>query len=140
LSLLSGFLVIFTGVYLLNISRGDPEGRRMINGADHDGIATDIISSIQTRRSMQARRSGDPSRLSMGSQGYGRGGDRQGLIHAYDEEENTGFGLTDLADDSGSEDAPLRTPNGKPNGKMNGHKHSFSEDIEHDSLSKTLPR
>lgn len=89
---------------------------------------------------MQARRSGDPSRLSMGSQGYGRGGDRQGLIHAYDEEENTGFGLTDLADDSDSEDAPLRTPDGKPNGKMNGHKHSFSEDIGHDPLSKTMPR
>jgi hypothetical protein len=140
LSLLSGFLVIFAGVYLLNISRGDPEGKRMINGADHDGIATDIISSIQTRRSMQARRSGDPSRLSMGSQGYGRGGDRQGLIHAYDEEENNGFVLADLADDSDSKDAPLSSPNGKPEGKMNGHNYSFSEDIELDTPSKPLPR
>src|SRR5271154_4464066 len=32
LSLLSGFLVIFTGVYLLNLSRGDPNGHRLISG------------------------------------------------------------------------------------------------------------
>lgn len=131
LSLLSGFLVIFTGVYLLNISRGDPDGRRMINGANHDGIATDPISGIQTRRSMQARRSLDPHRMSMGSNGFGRG-DREGLIHAYDEEENNaGFGLTDLATDS-DDDAP--PPSAKtPNGKMNGNKRSFSEPLEHES-------
>jgi len=96
LSLLSGFLVIFTGVYLLNISRGDPDGRKMINGHAPEGIATDLVSSIQTRRSMQARRSMDPHRMSIGSNGYGRS-DRDGLIRSYDEEENAGFGLTDLA-------------------------------------------
>jgi len=133
ISLLSGFLVIFTGVYLLNISRGDPDGHRMINGVPRDGIATDIISGIQTRRSMQARRSLDPHRLSMGSAGYGRSSDREGLIRAYDEEESTGFGLTDLAEDSDDEDAAPPRANGKANGNGNGNgsaKRSFSEPIE----------
>lgn len=122
ISLLSGFLVIFTGVYLLNISRRDPDGRRMLDGAPTDGIATDIISGIQTRRSMQARRSLDPHRLSIGSNGYRRSEDRS-LIHAYDEEENTGFGLTDLAESD--EDAPPRSANGRANG--NGHRKSLGD-------------
>lgn len=121
--------MIFTGVYLLNISRSDPEGHKMINGAVNDGIATDIISGIQTRRSMQARRSLDPHRISMGSNGYSRGADREGLMRAYDEEENAGFGLTDLAEDSDEE--ALRNANGKhtPNGNGNV-KSSFSEPID----------
>ena len=124
------------------MSRGDPDGRRLIHGPLHDGIATDIISGIQTRRSMQARRSIDPHRMSIGSSsGYGRGGDREGLIHAYDEEENMGgFGLTDLAEDS-DEVAPLRSPH--PNGlaKGNGHgKKSFSEPIEPPRRPSPRPR
>lgn len=132
LSLLSGFLVIFSGVYLLNISRSDPEGHKMINGAQHDGIATDIISGIQTRRSMQARRSLDPHRISIGSNGYGgREADREGLMRAYDEEENTGLGLTDLAEDSDEEAS--RNANGKLTPDVNGNggvKSSFSEPID----------
>jgi hypothetical protein len=129
LSLLSGFLVTFTGVYLLNISRGDPDGHKMINGAPYDGIATDIVSGIQTRRSMQARRSLDPHRMSMGSNGYERAGDREGLIRAYDEEENVGLGLMDLAEDS---DEDHRNANGMLNAKGNGNggKRSFSEPID----------
>jgi magnesium transporter len=69
---------------------------------DLEGVPTDGIASIQTRRSMQARRSLEPHRLSSGS-GYGRQGDHVGLIHAYDEE-NGGFGLTELTEDS--EDDP----------------------------------
>jgi hypothetical protein len=123
LSLLSGFLVIFTGVYLLNLSRHDPDGRKMLNGHVPEGIATDLVSGIQTRRSMQARRSLD-HRLSMGSNGYGRS-DRDGLIHSYDEEENAGFGLTDLAEES-DEDA-----NGLLNGSANGNnKRSFSGHVD----------
>jgi hypothetical protein len=129
LSLLSGFLVTFTGVYLLNISRGDPDGHKMINGAPYDGIATDIVSGIQTRRSMQARRSLDPHRISMGSNGYERSGDREGLIRAYDEEENAGFGLTNLAEDS-DEDHPNSNGMLNANGNGNGVKTSFSEPID----------
>ena len=144
ISLLTGFLVIFAGVYLLNISRGDPDGQRMMNGSPHDGIATDIISGIQTRRSMQARRSTDPHRMSIGSSSYGRTGDREGLIRAYDEEENTGFGLTDLAEDS-DEGALSRGLNGKLNGSVNGNgkavgKSSFSEPIEVPRRPSPRPR
>jgi hypothetical protein len=115
LSLLSGFLVIFAGVYLLNISRADPNG----TGVQQDGIATDIISGIQTRRSMQARRSLDPHRASVGSNGYGRVGDREGLIRAYDEEENAGFRLASLEGDS-DEDGHSGNDNRVLNSSANG--------------------
>ena len=52
---------------------------------------------------------------------YARG-DREGLIHAYDEE-NGGFGLTDLAEDSEDEDKPngFSSPSGQ-----NHHRHPKS--------------
>lgn len=68
---------------------------------------------------MQARRSGDPSRHSIGS----HHGDRDGLIRAYDEEEAAGFGLTDLAEDS-EEEA------GRSNGQANGKKEQYDNGIE----------
>jgi len=105
ISLLSGFLVIFSGVYLLNLSRGDPDGHRLLNGkmADDDGIPTDPLAQLQTRRSMQLRRSLDPHRRSS-SLTYSPGGVRTtsaesaGLMHSYDVEQNA-FGLTDLVED-----------------------------------------
>jgi len=76
----------------------------------------------------------DPHRMSVGSNGYARASDREGLIRAYDEEENTGFGLTDLTEDS-DEDASLKIANGNVNGNAIGNgsassKKSFSEPIE----------
>jgi magnesium transporter len=85
-----------------------------------DATGTDMVSSIQTRLSMQARRSTDPHRHSVGS----HHGDREGLIRAYDEEEAAGFGLTDLAEDSDDETA------GRANGRANGHGKTFSDTIE----------
>jgi len=101
----------------------------MINGTQHDGIATDIVSGIQTRRSMQARRSLDPHSISMGGNGYRRNSAREGLMRAFDEEENSGFGLTDLAENS--EDDMTGKSNGKltPNGNGNP-KRSFSGGID----------
>lgn len=97
LSLLCGFLVTFAGVYLLNLSRGDPNGRELVGArGSHDATPTDMVSSLQTRRSMQARRSGDPGRNSVSS----LHGDREGLIRAYDEEEAAGFSLTNGEDPS----------------------------------------
>ncbi|KAK1751789.1 hypothetical protein QBC47DRAFT_76048 [Echria macrotheca] len=110
LSLICGFLVTFTGVYLLNLSRYDPSGTKSLarrNGGDATG--TDMISSIQTRMSMEARR----------SQSH-RNGDREGLIRAYDEEESLGFGLTDLAEDTDEEDDP-RSPMIASHQQANGH-------------------
>jgi hypothetical protein len=112
LSLLSGFLVTFSGVYLLNLSRSDPHGQRMVSGrGGPDATGTDMISSVQTRLSLQARRSTDP-RHSLGS----HHGDTTGLMRAYDEEAGAEFGLTDLAEESDS-DSDLRRTNGGPNGK-----------------------
>ncbi|KAI7370353.1 DUF803-domain-containing protein [Hortaea werneckii] len=74
ISLLCGFLTIFTGVYLLNLSREDPDGGNLgIHSGgragpndDHrgkysevDGIPVDGMSGLSTRMSMQGRRSGD---------------------------------------------------------------------------------
>jgi multidrug transporter EmrE-like cation transporter len=105
ISLLCGFLIIFAGVYLLNLSRGDPDGHRLLNGKipDEDGIPTDPITGLQTRRSMQSRRSLDPHRRSS-SLTFSPGGVRNVsgesavLMHNYDMEHNA-FGLSDLVED-----------------------------------------
>jgi magnesium transporter len=101
ISLLCGFLIIFTGVYLLNLSRKDPDGTHMMNGKamGEDGIPTDPMAGLSTRRSMQARRSFDPHRRSGSlTSGFGlrhAGAESAGLMHNYDVEHNA-FGLADL--------------------------------------------
>ncbi|KAL8852818.1 MAG: hypothetical protein Q9221_002327 [Calogaya cf. arnoldii] len=122
ISLLSGFLVIFTGVYLLNLSRGDPNGQTLLRGKGEDGIPTDGITGLQTRASMQTRRSGEVRRASNGSVGFSGRGDREGLIHSYDEE-NGGFGLTDLTEDSEEE---YETPRPSVNGRIH-HNQQYSK-------------
>ncbi|EEU43097.1 uncharacterized protein NECHADRAFT_83870 [Fusarium vanettenii 77-13-4] len=129
LSLICGFLTTFTGVYLLNLSRGDPHGHKLVAGrGGSDATGTDMVSGLQTRLSMSARRSADPSRHSMSSQH----GDREGLIRAYDEEEAAGFGLTDLAEDS---DEEMRHANGNGNGKAR-----YDDSIELDNRNKSGDR
>ncbi|KAM0493344.1 hypothetical protein ACHAP9_005645 [Verticillium nonalfalfae] len=118
LSLLSGFLTTFAGVYLLNLSRSDPHGQKMVSGrGGPDATGTDMVSSIQTRLSLQARRSTDP-RHSMSS----HHGDTTGLMRAYDEEAGAEFGLTDLAEDSDDDSQTGRVNgNANGNGKSRGH-------------------
>lgn len=101
--------MIFTGVYLLNLSRGDPDGQKLLNGHISDGVPTDGITGLQTRRSMQLRRSIDAGRASTGSAGFGSRGERGVLMHSF-EENNLGLGLEDLAEDS-DEDQELRRSN-----------------------------
>lgn len=101
ISLICGFLVIFSGVYLLNLSRGDPEGHSHLAHKFDDAVPTDGIANYQTRRSMQSRRSGDSAFSSRHSLG-----DREGLMRGFqhrdiDLEGGRGtFGLGELADDS----------------------------------------
>ena len=121
LSLLSGFLVIFTGVYLLNLSREDPDGHKMLNGHVADGVPTDGLTGLQTRRSMQTRRSVDAGRASTGSAGYGRG-ERGVLMHSFEE---SNVGLEDLTEDS-EEDKELRRPS--PNGHYSGTHRDFKSE------------
>lgn len=107
ISLLCGFLIIFTGVYLLNLSRHDPDGHKLVNPKlDEEGIPTDGITSYQTRRSMQSRRSSSSAYLN----GHG---DREHLIHSYDVEDNHhAIGLDDLAEESDDgEPGPTFSPN-----------------------------
>lgn len=123
ISLLSGFLVIFAGVYLLTLSHSDPNGHRLLNGIAEDGVPTDGIASLQTRLSMQARRSMEARRTSSGSAGFGSRGDREGLIHSYDEEMGGGRGvdLEDLAEES---DEETLNPDGV-NGRAAGNDGDF---------------
>lgn len=106
ISLLCGFLIIFSGVYLLNISRHDPDGQLLNSKFDEEGVPTDGIAGFQTRRSMQARRSHEPHRRSSSSVAFLNGhGDREGLIHSYDVE-NQNIGLSELAEESDGEPGP----------------------------------
>ena len=120
LSLICGFLVTFAGVYLLNLSRTDPDGTRL-SGQGTDAMGTDMVSSLQTRISMETRRSFGPSRRSIGSNAP----DRQGLIRAYDEEE-AGFGMNDLGEDSDVDNtlpmSPAHLQPGHANGSVKGKK------------------
>jgi hypothetical protein len=134
ISLLAGFLTIFTGVYLLNLSREDPDGNNLgINShaldtrgkyTEVDGIPTDPLGAIQTRMSM-SRRSGEEHRRSnswtlrspitgrfegrFGSVESGRrmgSGDQQHLMHSYDVDAS---GLSELAEESDEDSAQKRT-------------------------------
>ncbi|PCH01791.1 Magnesium transporter NIPA [Penicillium occitanis (nom. inval.)] len=109
ISLLCGFLVIFSGVYLLNLSRHDPDGRQLLASKDdEDGVPTDAIASFSTRRSMQARRSTDPHRRSSSSIAFLNGnGDREGLMRSYDAE-NGVIGLTELREEDDGAPGPTR--------------------------------
>lgn len=110
ISLLTGFLIIFSGVYLLNLSRHDPDGRKMsaVKDDEDNGVPTDGIASYSTRLSLQARRSLDPHRRSSSSIPYLNGqGDQEGLMRSYDAE-NGVIGLTELREDSDGEPGPPR--------------------------------
>ena len=110
---------MFTGVYLLNLSRGDPDGSKLLNGHISDGIPTDGITALQTRRSMQLRRSKDAARASTGSAGFGSRGERGVLMHSF-EENNVGLGLEDLVEDSDEDQRMRRSSINGLNGRYNG--------------------
>lgn len=106
ISLLCGFLIIFSGVYLLNLADKDPDGHTLLHGrTESGGIPTDGIASLQTRLSMQSqRRSQDPRRLSQGSINFSSPATpRDRLMHCFDVE-NGGFALSDLPEEDDNED------------------------------------
>lgn len=107
ISLLCGFLIIFSGVYLLNHSRSDPNGTRL-EISSPDGVPTDGIAGFQTRRSMQLRRSADhrPSLVPNGprsSRVEEACRNDASLIGGYDEE--NAVAMTDLAEDLEEEES-----------------------------------
>jgi hypothetical protein len=122
ISLLCGFLIIFSGVYLLNLSREDPNGNQAHGGHMIDGPPSDAISGFPTRRSMQARRSQE---LYIDDEGNPRHslGDRGALMHDYDVENQ--FELGELADDDDDADNTKRTSFDE-DGRLNGRASSGS--------------
>ena len=107
ISLLCGFLVIFAGVYLLDLARADPDVYNLMHGkmCREDGIHTDPVASLQSRRSIQARRSSVDLHRRRSSFNFrmdgGHSRESEGLIHSYDVEEGA-FGLTSLPSDGGT--------------------------------------
>ncbi|KAF2672691.1 DUF803 domain membrane protein [Microthyrium microscopicum] len=120
LSLLCGFLVIFSGVYLLNLSRKDPIGDTLLGSAtpgrtggfEDSAIPTDSMTGFATRRSMQSRRSGENNRHSRSHSWGSNANDQQALMHD--------FTLDDLADDSAEEYELKINGNGKIPDEENG--------------------
>ncbi|RMZ86490.1 hypothetical protein DV736_g6285, partial [Chaetothyriales sp. CBS 134916] len=117
ISLLCGFLIIFTGVYLLNLSRKDPDGTQILSSKSmgEEGIPTDPMAGLSTRRSMQARRSLDPHRRS-GSLTSNfhlphASAESAGLMHHYDVE-HSAFGLTDLPEERADQVSTRRQAKG----------------------------
>ena len=104
ISLLCGFLVIFSGVYLLNMSREDPDGTHHMQepGARYelDGIPTDALAAPLTRRSMQHRRSGSIHSPELPRHSQDR------LMHNYDLDRQSmeRYALADLVEDEDDED------------------------------------
>ena len=113
--------MIFTGVYLLNLSRGDPHGHKSLNGHVTDGVPTDGLTGLQTRRSMQTRRSGDGGRGSTASSSFSRG-ERGVLMHSFEE---ANVGLEDLTEES-EEDSELRHPS--PSRRCSGINQDFKRE------------
>ncbi|KAJ4373219.1 hypothetical protein N0V83_003512 [Neocucurbitaria cava] len=125
ISLLCGFLIIFSGVYLLNLSREDPNGNRHLGSNFTDGPPSDAISGFPTRRSMQARRSEEliSERYTNGAaregrQSYADRGDRSALMHDYDVENQ--FELGDLAEDSEDESRNTKRTSFDEDSRLNG--------------------
>ncbi|KAH7401236.1 magnesium transporter NIPA-domain-containing protein [Pyrenochaeta sp. MPI-SDFR-AT-0127] len=126
ISLLCGFLIIFSGVYLLNLSREDPNGNKNLGSQFSDGPPSDAISGFPTRRSMQARRSEEImnerflATNASRRESYADRGDRGALMHDYDVENQ--FELGDLADDSEHENSkrPSFDEEARLNGRLSG--------------------
>jgi hypothetical protein len=130
ISLLCGFIIIFSGVYLLNLSRKDPIGDTLLGSAvpgRHGGfedtaIPTDSMTAFGTRLSMQARSSIDGSTRHSRAHSWGSNAgprDREALM--------ADFALSELAenddgDDMGSE-AELAAKELLPNGDHHHHHH-----------------
>ena len=132
-SLICGFVTIFLGVFLLDMSRKDPTGQRFVGGREDAALPADGLAAIQTRYSMQSQRSFDglqpQSAAGRGRRSMSNGsivfsprhppggqGDREGLMHEWDAE-NQAYGLADLSEDSEGE---RRGANGHADAAING--------------------
>ncbi|KAI9653567.1 MAG: hypothetical protein M1831_005949 [Alyxoria varia] len=148
ISLLCGFLVIFTGVYLLNMCRDTSSSNSESSGPgsrdgdteeaskylfDVDGVPTDGLAGLQTRRSMQLRRSmesanGGHYRSSSGSLSFARGESHR-LMQDYAREEGGGAGSGRLDGSTNpSPGAAQQASAGGPFGRWSNRRRTLSRD------------
>lgn len=131
ISLICGFLIIFAGVYLLNISRGSSSGGRPLNNKTLDGMPMDnTIAGMQTRRSIQFQRASIQHRRS----GSMRSQDAR-LLGGVEEEN---LGLTRFDDESdifddGLDSINMSSRNGN-HGTMNGSSVNDDDSSDADSM------
>jgi len=98
ISLLCGFLVIFSGVYLLNFSRTDPHGFSAIDRDMEFPLENGISAAVQGRRSLQGRRSnGDIRRASLVNASKRRQEDS--LLSAFEDEDDLELGLERVSEE-----------------------------------------
>ncbi|ORY86259.1 magnesium transporter NIPA-domain-containing protein [Protomyces lactucae-debilis] len=107
ISLLAGFMVIFSGVYLLNASRLDPD---LACGGKHNGAMDGIpmdngIASLQTRRSIQLQRSSFSHADGAAGEHMLSTFSEQGRASQTLDDDEQSLGLSDLTESD--EEAPL---------------------------------
>lgn len=112
ISLLSGFLVIFTGVYILCLSREGPHCNGLFNSSIDDLVEIEGVESRQEGGSLNIRRSAEARRASAGSR---TPEDIQRLIYSHED----GQGSFGLAKDN--EEGP-RTTNGRFAGSTSNYR------------------
>ena len=109
ISLLCGFLVIFSGVYLLNFSRTDPHGFSAIDREMEFPLDNGISAAVQGRKSLQGRRSnGDVHHISF----VDKRRQSDSLLRAFDEDDLEGdleLGLTRLSEEGEGEGDSIET-------------------------------
>ena len=105
ISLLCGFLVIFSGVYLLNFSRTDPHGFSAVDREMEFPLDNGISAAVQGRKSLQGRRSNGDVQNSKRRQS-------DSLLRAFDEddlEHDLELGLTRLSEEGEGEGDSIET-------------------------------
>ena len=105
ISLLCGFLVIFSGVYLLNFSRTDPHGFSAVDREMEFPLDNGISAAVQGRKSLQGRRSNGDVQNSKRRQS-------DSLLRAFDEddlEDDLELGLTRLSEEGEGEGDSIET-------------------------------
>ena len=94
ISLLCGFLVIFSGVYLLNFSRTDPHGFSAIDREIEFPLENGISAAVQGRKSLQGRRSNGDARHVSRVANASKQRQEESLLRAfYRDERDTELGM-----------------------------------------------
>lgn len=124
ISLICGFLIIFAGVYLLNISRGDANNRSLLPSNTLDGMPMDnTIAGMQTRRSIQIQRASLQHRRSSSIRSH------DARLLGEVDEESLGLTRFDNESEDGMDEASINSRSGN-HGTMGGASDGRDSDLE----------